>query len=107
MTLHILPRPSAQVIDLRTRRPVHPDSVNAMLGFRTQQAMHLARHAAKADAVLLAVAADLLKAEEMADADDPESRGIQRAIIRRAGETIVRFRKPELLASAQTGSARP
>ena len=55
--------------------------------------------------VMLAVAADLLKAEQLGDATDAESCGIRRAIIRRAGERIVRFRQPELLA-AQTGGAR-
>ncbi len=109
MTLHILaPRRSAQVLDFRTGRPIHPDTLAAFARFDSQRHIYndrLATLVVEADNVLEQVAADLLKAEAMADAVDPESRGIQRAIIRRAGETIVRFRKPELLASQQVGSA--
>ncbi|AWN47190.1 hypothetical protein DK419_13400 [Methylobacterium terrae] len=109
MTLHILaPRPSAQVFDFRTGRPIHPDSAAAFARFDRQRSAHADRLAAmvvEADNVLLAVAADLLKAEQMADATDAESCGIRRAIIRRAGEAIVRFRQPQLLAAAQVGSA--
>ena len=107
MTLHIFPRPSAQVFDFRTGRPIHPDTVAAFARFdRNRNAYNdrLAALVVEADNVMLAVASDLLKAEEMAEATDAESCGIRRAIIRRAGERIVRFRQPELLA-AQVGSA--
>lgn len=108
MTLHILPRPSALIFDFRTGRRVHPDTAAAFARFDRQRSAYNDRLAAlvvEADNVMLAVAGDLLKAEQMADATDPESCGIRRAIIRRAGERIVRFRQPELLA-AQTGGAR-
>lgn len=105
MTLHTLPpRPPAQIIDLQARRIAHPDSVAAMLRFETQRAAHLARRVGEADAVLLAVADDLRRLDEIGDATDPESCLVRRALVRRAGERIVRFRKPELLAT-QVGSA--
>lgn len=106
MTLHTLPpRPPAQVIDLQARRIPHPDSVAAMLRFETQRAAHLARRIGEADAVLLAVAADLRRLDEIGDAADPESCVVRRAIVRRAGDAIARFRRPESLASGQSGSA--
>ena len=106
MTVHTLhPRPAAQVIDIKARRTAHPASIAAMLQFETQRAAHLARRIGEADAVLLAVAADLRRLDEIADATDAESCVVRREIVRRAGEAIMRFRRPELLAPQQTGSA--
>ena len=107
MTLHILPRPSALIFDFRTGRRVHPDTAAAFARFDRQRGAYsdrLAELVVEAENVLDIVAADLVKIEEGADATDAESCMIRRALVRRAGAAILRFRRPE--TAAQVGGVR-
>lgn len=107
MTLHILPRPSAQVFDFRTGRPIHPDTVATFARFDRNRSAYndrLAELVVEAENVLIAVAADLVKIEEGADATDAESCMIRKALVRRAGAAILRFRQPD--TAAQVGGTR-